>query len=151
MLITQSNRGRRVADRSSGASQLVSDANNSFQASLFDQLHAARIARGATVEEVARLLHADTSIVEDIESGDYEPNLTELRQYAWAIEAVIEYRVHSCAADPLAKFKSHMMTVPRTEDLWTTSTEISWSDTIDYVMSTPAVQKMVEGIHHDGA
>lgn len=151
MLISQNNRGRRVADPSSGASQLVSDANNASQSRLFEQLVAARLAKGVSVDDVARLLHAETSIVEDIESGDYEPNLTELRQYAWAIEAVIDFRVHACAAEPLARFRSHMMAVSVSDEVWNSTTEVSWSDMSDYVANTPAIQQMVEGIQHHGA
>lgn len=138
--------GHAVAEPSIDVSQLVSDANNGYQSHLLKQLHNARRSRGRTVEEVAKLLGTDAAVVEDIESGDYEPNLTELRQYAWAIEAVIEYRVHACAGVSLSQYRFALMTSALVEEVWAPGGEIPWSDESS-ATSLTAVVKIVEGDH----
>ncbi|WP_157365102.1 helix-turn-helix domain-containing protein [Arthrobacter sp. QXT-31] len=141
VLTTQSNNGRRVAQGPSANTQLVSDANNSSQHKLLMDLAKARMMRGLTVQKVAELLGATTEIVEDIESGDYEPNLTELRQYAYAIEAVVEFRVHACAVESLSriseKFWRHGSV---SDDLWV---HVSWSDAMTERSAASAVIEIV--------
>lgn len=144
VLTTQSNNGRRVAQGASANSQLVSDANNNYQKKLLHDLVEARRLRGRTVEEVAQLLHATAEVIEDIESGDYEPNLTELRQYAYAIEAVVEFRVHACAAEALSTFRGLMSHRLLNDNLWVNAAASPWSDAIHDLTAASAVLEIVQ-------
>lgn len=77
----------------SSSAEVVSDLNNLAQMQLVSQLQAAREARKLTRSQVAECLGATEEMVEDIEMGHYELNLSELRHYAFAIDAVVDYRV----------------------------------------------------------
>lgn len=77
----------------SSSAEVVSDLNNLAQMQLVSQLQAAREAKKLTRIQVAECLGATEEMVEDIEMGHYELNLSELRHYAFAIDAVVDYRV----------------------------------------------------------
>jgi DNA-binding XRE family transcriptional regulator len=63
------------------------------QTGLLAALKEVRIGKGISVEAVAAALEVDPSVIEAIEDGRKELNLTELRYYAYSIGAVVEYDV----------------------------------------------------------
>jgi len=60
---------------------------------LFHELVSARIASKRTVEDVATCLGITPSVVEALEDGRVELTLADLRQYAYAVGALLSYRV----------------------------------------------------------
>ncbi|WP_405475703.1 helix-turn-helix domain-containing protein [Paenarthrobacter ilicis] len=140
-MTTNPNSDREVAHGRNADSQLVSDANNNSQHRLLFDLVRAREARGRTVEEVAEILGTTLDTVEDIESGDYEPNLTELRHYAYAIEAVIEFRVHACAVADLSSAKTRFSEWLVSENLWVHTAMPFWEQR---AWDTPALSTVLE-------
>lgn len=73
--------------------QSISDANHKNQKNLLDGLMLARRYRKLSTEDVARVLGVDTEIMADIDAGRWEFTLDELRDYAYACGAVIEYQI----------------------------------------------------------
>lgn len=71
----------------------IAEANLAAQDKLIKDLVQVRESVGVSVVEVARTLGTTVAMVQDIESGGYEMNLTELRYYAYAVGAVVEYKV----------------------------------------------------------
>lgn len=61
--------------------------------SLIASLQAARIEAGISCEEAAQTLGITREVFDDLEAGKIALNLTEIRQYAYAVDAVIEYDV----------------------------------------------------------
>jgi len=68
-------------------------ANLLAQEALIKSLRDARVTAGLTVEEVAARLGVGVEIVQQVEAHEYDMSLTELRQYAYAVDAFIEYDV----------------------------------------------------------
>jgi DNA-binding XRE family transcriptional regulator len=66
-----------------------------IQAQLIADLQAARIEAGITSEEAAKTLGIPREVFDDVEAGRIPLNLTEIREYAYAVGAVIEYSVTS--------------------------------------------------------
>lgn len=58
-----------------------------------DALVAARIARGLSQQQVAKLMGVSQPTVADFERHDSNPTLARIRRYAHAIEALIAHRV----------------------------------------------------------
>lgn len=83
MLITSQHDRAHVAAR----------ANIAAQNQLIRSLREFRLTAGVTVEDVARQCGTSGQIIEDIESGDWEMNLTELRHYANSVGAVVSFYV----------------------------------------------------------
>ncbi len=83
----------------SAAKDFTARLNRRYQEGLVDQLVEAREAVGKSIAEVAAYLGIEVDLVEEVEAGEYELNLTELRQWALAVEVVIEIRVHNRAFD----------------------------------------------------
>jgi transcriptional regulator with XRE-family HTH domain len=74
-------------------SQAIADRNVHAQTGLLAALTAVRTGKRMSVEDVAGILGVEPAVVESIEEGQLEMNLTELRQYAYAVGAVVEYEV----------------------------------------------------------
>lgn len=74
-------------------SKAIADRNLHAQTGLLAALTAVRTGNGMSVEVVAGILEVEPAVVESIEEGRLEMNLTELRQYAYAVGAVVEYDV----------------------------------------------------------
>jgi transcriptional regulator with XRE-family HTH domain len=74
-------------------SQAIADHNVHAQTGLLAALKAVRTGKGMTVEAVAGTLGVEPAVLESIEEGQLEMNLTDLRQYAYAVGAVVEYDV----------------------------------------------------------
>lgn len=69
------------------------------QAQLIADLQAARVQAGISSEEAAITLGIPREVFDDVESGRIALNLTEIREYAYSVGAVIEYSVTK--ANPL--------------------------------------------------
>lgn len=67
--------------------------NRNAQFCLVEELVDLRIARNYDPVKLAEYLGVTPRTLELIESGEYEMNQTELRQYASWIGAVIEYKI----------------------------------------------------------
>jgi transcriptional regulator with XRE-family HTH domain len=74
-------------------SQAIADHNVHAQSGLLAALKAVRTGKGMSVEDVAGILGVEPDVVESIEDGQLEMNLTDLRQYAYSVGAVVEYDV----------------------------------------------------------
>ena len=72
--------------------------NLDTQEGLFEAIADARVSSGATVEDVAAKLGIDAAHYVEIEAGGADLTLSELRQVAFAIDAVISYSVHTEAS-----------------------------------------------------
>lgn len=75
----------------------LAQANVLAQQEMIQQLEAARIVSGRSVDEVAALLGVEPSMVQQSLSGERDLTLTELRLLAFAVDAVVEYEVESTA------------------------------------------------------
>jgi transcriptional regulator with XRE-family HTH domain len=73
--------------------QTIADRNVHAQTGLLEALKKVRTGKGITVEAVATLLGVEPSVIEAVEDGQKELNLTELRHYAYSVGAVVEYDV----------------------------------------------------------
>lgn len=74
-------------------SQAIADRNVHAQTGLLASLKAVRTGKGMTVEAVAETLGVEPGVIEAVEDGRKELNLTELRHYAYSVGAVVEYDV----------------------------------------------------------
>lgn len=74
-------------------SQAIADRNVHAQTGLLAALIAVRTGKGMSVEDVAGILGVEPAAVEAVEDGSVEMNLAELRAYAYAVGAVVEYDV----------------------------------------------------------
>lgn len=74
-------------------SQAIADRNLHAQTGLLAALVAVRTGKGMTMEDVAAALGVEAAAIEAVEDGRVEMNLTELRAYAFAVGAVVEYDV----------------------------------------------------------
>ncbi|HEX9089078.1 MAG TPA: helix-turn-helix domain-containing protein [Arthrobacter sp.] len=74
-------------------SQAIADRNVHAQTGLLAALKAVRTGKGMTVEAVAETLGVEPGVIEAVEDGRKELNLTELRHYAYSVGAVVEYDV----------------------------------------------------------
>lgn len=63
------------------------------QDQLFHDLVSARLQSGKSVDEVAACLGISVDVVHALEDGRVELTLADLRQYAYAVEALLSYRV----------------------------------------------------------
>lgn len=136
--VHQSSTGRRAAKTDESISQLVSEANYSYQLRLVEALKVARSESGRSLQEVADLLGAPQELVRDIESNDYEMNLSELRQFAFAVDSVIEFRVHAGAAAALTSVQRIIERSGGWDSLWQRHTSRSWSSARADVQATDA-------------
>lgn len=71
----------------------ISGKNLSNQQDLIDDLKRAREENGISLEQAAQMLGIEVSLLEAVEGFRVELSLTDLRQYAYACGAVIEYSV----------------------------------------------------------
>ncbi|WP_445444457.1 hypothetical protein [Clavibacter sp. km3a] len=69
------------------------------QQELFSELAEARIAAGRSVEEAAEILGVEPEILQRVEAGSEDMTLSELRQFAYAADAVISYHVQRKAGE----------------------------------------------------
>lgn len=67
--------------------------NLSNQFDLMEKLSKVRVRRGVSEQDLADYLDVDVRIIERVETGEYELNLTELRFYAAGIGVVIRYEI----------------------------------------------------------
>lgn len=110
-------------------SNLISEANYSSQLRLLDQLRQARELCSMSTLEVAKKLHTTVEMVEDIESGDYELNLSELRQIAYAVDSFVEFRVHFNASSKISeRLIVHAATL--TSRIWRSDNKSPWDGTV---------------------
>ena len=65
------------------------------QARLIADLKAARVQAGVTCEVASKILGMSREVFDDVEAGRIVLNLSEVREYAFAVGAVIEYAVTS--------------------------------------------------------
>lgn len=73
--------------------QLVADINFSMVEELLRQLIAARRSSGRKPEEVARILGVSPEILKEIEGGEYDLTVDDLREYLYAIDAIGTFRI----------------------------------------------------------
>lgn len=71
----------------------VASMNLEAQHQLFTMLNAAVRASGQTPEEVADRLGVETYVVHEILDGDRDMTLTEIRHFAFSVDACVTYRV----------------------------------------------------------
>ena len=71
----------------------LAKANLDNQVALIGELRQARIDAGISIEQAAETLGIAPSLVEAVEGFRVDLTLTDLRQYAYACNAVIEYVV----------------------------------------------------------
>lgn len=71
----------------------VSDINFSLQGRLVERLHEALDRSGRTTVEVATILGVDEEVVKDIRDGEYELSISELIEYAYAVDALVDIRI----------------------------------------------------------
>lgn len=64
------------------------------QAKLIADLRAARVEAGISSDEAAKTLGIPREVFDDVEAGRINLNMTEIREYAWVVGAVIEYSVN---------------------------------------------------------
>lgn len=67
--------------------------NLDSQIALIQSLRQSRISSGISVEQAAETLGIATSLLEAVEGFRVDLSMTDLRQYAYACNAVIEYEV----------------------------------------------------------
>jgi transcriptional regulator with XRE-family HTH domain len=92
------------------AEAIVADENLLAQKNLFIAFRAARKSSGRSVDQAAELLGVSNEQYEQIESGTIDLTLAEVRQLAFAVDAVVSYRVVPDAAET---FESHFFDVDR--------------------------------------
>lgn len=63
------------------------------QSQLIADLQAARVQAGITAQEAAKKIGIPAEVFDDVEAGRITLNLSEIRAYAYAVDAVIEYSV----------------------------------------------------------
>lgn len=63
------------------------------QAKLIQDLRAARVEAGISSDDAAKTLGIPREVFDDVEAGRINLNMTEIREYAWVVGAVIEYSV----------------------------------------------------------
>jgi len=91
--------GSAVSRRSARA--VVSAINLDSQHRLFELFREAIEVSGKDMDDVARELGVPTSTVEAVLSGDRDMTLTEIRQFAYAVDTVIVYQGMPRATDNL--------------------------------------------------
>jgi hypothetical protein len=69
------------------------DFNKLTQAQLIADLQTARVEAGITTAEAAKTLGIPVEVFDDVEAGRIILNLSDIRGYAYAVGAVIEYSV----------------------------------------------------------
>jgi transcriptional regulator with XRE-family HTH domain len=69
------------------------------QQALFAKLREARNATGRSLEDAATLLGISTELLQQVEAGSQDMTFSELRQFAYAADAVITYHVQHRAAE----------------------------------------------------
>lgn len=83
-----------MADAFAGSSQGVAEGFTELtQASLIADLQAARVQAGISSEDAAKTLGIPRETFDDVEAGRIGLNFTDIREYAFAVGAVIEYSV----------------------------------------------------------
>lgn len=71
----------------------ISGKNLSNQQDLINELKEARESNGISLEKAAEVLGIEVSLLEAVEGFRVELSMSDLRQYAYACGAVIEYSV----------------------------------------------------------
>ncbi|MDT0169566.1 hypothetical protein [Pseudarthrobacter sp. BRE9] len=83
-----------VWDTDSGdVAQSLADDNLQAQGHLWEALRGALVASGLSYEDVASRLGIDVDLVRAISGGRVDISLSDLREYAYAVDASITYRV----------------------------------------------------------
>ncbi|MGL3805828.1 helix-turn-helix domain-containing protein [Paeniglutamicibacter sp. R2-26] len=106
--------------------QLVSDINFSNYERLLRRLYHARLSAGRTVEQVAELIGCDKDLIESIESGEYELSAGELREFALAVNSIVEYNVVDIAAERIAEKFIHRFTREAANEQWVAVRHYDW-------------------------
>lgn len=78
---------------SDDCAQLVSDVNYSLVEDLITSLSEAREASGLEPLDVAKVLGVPTEMISEIESGEYDLSLDELREFLYAIDAIGSFKI----------------------------------------------------------
>jgi DNA-binding XRE family transcriptional regulator len=71
------------------------------QARLIADLRAARVEAGISSEDAAKTLGIPREVFDDVEAGRINLNMTEIREYAWVVGAVIEYSVTKASSSEI--------------------------------------------------
>ncbi|PSS43662.1 hypothetical protein C6401_11070 [Arthrobacter woluwensis] len=98
---------------------------------MLDELINAREAAGKSADDVAEYLGVTVDQVEEVESGQYELNLTELRQWALAVEAIVEIRVFNRALEKTPEI--YQAIVHERNAVWDRSLEPSPENTESWI------------------
>lgn len=73
----------------------VAQKNLDSQIALIQALRESRVASGISIEKAADTLGISVSLLEAVEGFRVDLSMTDLRQYAYACNAVIEYSIQS--------------------------------------------------------
>lgn len=92
--------------------QSLADDNLQSQGTLWDLLNKARQESGRSDEDVARLLNVPLELLEAVEGGRVNVTLSDLREYAYAIDALISYRVVSRYSEKLEAHRTDITQKP---------------------------------------
>lgn len=79
------------------------------QAKLIADLQAARVEAGISSEDAAKTLGISREVFDDVEAGRINLNMTEIREYAWVVGAVIEYSVSTLPESIKSKLAENIL------------------------------------------
>lgn len=114
-LVPASSPGKPTTDE---CEQLVADINYSAIEDLLSSLLSTRLASGRSLTEVAATLDAPEEMVNDIETGNYELSLEELREYLYAIDAVASFKIVPNAREAIYSALVKASSISKAKDMW---------------------------------
>lgn len=93
--------------------QVLADENLRAQEHLWETLLQALKESGRSVDDVASRLGIPADLVESISKGRVDVSLSDLREYAYAVDAFISYRVTSRYTSNLETYRRSLAEVPQ--------------------------------------
>lgn len=96
--------------------QSLADDNLDSQAHLWELLAKARLESGKSDDEVAQILGVSTELLSAIEGGRINLTLSDLREYAYSIDALVSYRVISRYSEKLEGHRADISNKPWHKD-----------------------------------
>ncbi|MFE4834456.1 hypothetical protein ACFRAU_07220 [Arthrobacter sp. NPDC056691] len=118
--------------------QALADDNLRAQEHLWESLAVALRDSERSIEDVAARLGIPADLAEDISNGRVDVSLSDLREFAYAIDAFVTYRVSSRYTSNLENYRRSLANVPQH---WHRSHQSSPAETVFNTM----VEKLASG------